>query len=167
MAECLREWFPKVLPGTVPWVSSVDITKGTPWFGAISEKLASTPVIVLCVTSGNVKSPWMLFEAGAVAMYAHARGARVCPLLIDIGPAELKDGPLGQFQCTVFEKKDFRLLVRDLNKRLEPGRDESLVSATFDRHWNSLKKQVDRLLRPDPGLKGAASGSHSTAGRAL
>ena len=31
---------PEVLPGVKPWLSSEDITKGTPWFASLSAQLS-------------------------------------------------------------------------------------------------------------------------------
>ena len=114
-AEAFQEWLPEALPGVKPWVSSEDITKGTPWFSAISDQLARSRACLICVTPENVGSQWLYYEAGAIA---HAmRGALICPYLIGVKPSELSGTPLGQYQITVFDKDDTWRLIRDINTR--------------------------------------------------
>src|SRR5262245_46843273 len=43
------------------------IEKGVAWFDSILEKLQDAQVGIVCLTSENLGSPWMHFEAGALA----------------------------------------------------------------------------------------------------
>jgi hypothetical protein len=51
---------------------------------------------VICVTPENLNSPWVLFEAGALAKAM--QGAKVIPLLFDLEFSDIS-GPLAQFQA--------------------------------------------------------------------
>ena len=51
---------------------------------------------VLCITRENLNSPWILFEAGALA--ESMQDERVIPLLLDLDFKDLS-GPLAQFQA--------------------------------------------------------------------
>jgi hypothetical protein len=142
-AEAFKEWLPEALPGAKPWMSKQDISKGRPWFASVSEQLSRSNACLVCVTPENVASPWLYFEAGAVA---HAiPGAPICSYLIEVNPAELSGTPLGQYQATVFEKDDTWRLIRDLHHDLGAPHDEGLLKRAFDKSWPSLQRKLARV----------------------
>src|SRR5262249_13754043 len=176
-AEALKEWLPKVLPGTKPWMSKVDITKGRPWFASISTQLSRSSVCIICVTQENVGSPWLYYEAGAIS---HVRNdTLICAYLIGVEPGALSGTPLGQYQCTVFDKDDTWLLIQDMNGTLENSHADELLRGNFDRQWPALQKKLAKiaeemeeqkpaeatkeagncLARPDPVFQGKIEGS--------
>ena len=59
------------------------------------KELEGKNVGLLCVTRENYDKPWINFEAGALAK--NYTTARVCPILIDLHPADIT-GPLTAFQ---------------------------------------------------------------------
>src|SRR4051794_28404124 len=67
VAESLNGWLKDVLPGIKPWISTEDITKGSTWFPALLGRLEAARLCILCITPENVRSPWLYFEAGAIA----------------------------------------------------------------------------------------------------
>jgi hypothetical protein len=143
-AEAFREWLPRALPGVSAWMSKEDITKGRPWFAAVSEQLSRSKACLICVTPENVKSPWLFYEAGAVA---HAMpGALICSYLIGVTPSALAGTPLREFQTTVFDKEDTRRLIRDLNRQLDTPHDEVLLRSAFDKNWTSLQKKLNKVV---------------------
>ncbi len=143
-AEAFKDWLPEALPGVKPWVSSEDVTKGTPWFAAISGQLARSGACLLCITPENVGSPWLFYEAGAIALAL--RDARICPYLIGVGKSDLAGTPLGQYQMTVFDKDDTWRLVRDLNGRLDAPHDAGLLRRAFGTSWPGLERKLGRVL---------------------
>ena len=66
-AEILRDWLPNVLQAIEPWMSTDDIEKGTRWSLDVATELSKAKVGILCVTSDNLDSPWLYFEAGALS----------------------------------------------------------------------------------------------------
>lgn len=80
VALFLRQWLPEVLPFVRPWVSSEDIRKGTRWSDELWGRLQKTSYSIVCLTPAAVRSPWVNFEAGAVARAVGERGARQSPL---------------------------------------------------------------------------------------
>lgn len=64
VADVLRNWLPSVLQAVRPYFSPEDIEKGSKWSLEISRELDASDYGILCVTTENVASPWMLFEAG-------------------------------------------------------------------------------------------------------
>lgn len=83
VASVLYGWLPKVVPGFRPWMSSKDIDKGKPWFSELQNFLGEATSCIICVTSENVRSPWIYYETGAIA--AKKQDVLVCPYLVGIG----------------------------------------------------------------------------------
>ncbi len=142
-AGAFKEWLPGVLPGVRPWMSSEDITKGTPWFSSISSQLSRSGACLILVTPENVGSSWLFYEAGAIA---HAmQGALICPYLVDVKAGELSGTPLGQYQVTVFDKGDTWLLVRALNDRLAAPHHADVLRGNFDTKWPLLQCKLAQV----------------------
>lgn len=67
LAKALRDWFPLVLHYVDPWLSQSDIQAGERWGIEVAKELETCNFGVICVTKENLNSPWILFEAGALA----------------------------------------------------------------------------------------------------
>jgi hypothetical protein len=67
VAIALREWLPAVINSVEPFVSSKDIDPGTRWQMEVAGQLESSAYGIICVASENQSSPWLNFEAGALA----------------------------------------------------------------------------------------------------
>src|SRR5262245_27921646 len=97
-AEALRDWLPNVIQNTQPWMSGEDLDAGTRWGKEIDEELESANFGILCITPENAGSPWINYEAGALAKSVTV--GRVVPYLIGMTRiAELPSGPLSRFQA--------------------------------------------------------------------
>src|SRR4051812_44421684 len=96
VAIVLRDWLPLVINSIDPFVSSEDISAGARWQGEIAGALEATNFGLVCVTKENQGSPWLNFEAGALAKAVDS--SRVVPLAIDLKPSDIEN-PLGQFQA--------------------------------------------------------------------
>lgn len=70
VAKRLSQWIEDMLHVVDPWVSSGGLQKGSMWFDELQRILGETRIGILCVTAENVKSPWLLFEAGALSKVA-------------------------------------------------------------------------------------------------
>lgn len=97
VAEGLRDWIPQVIQIANPWMSKEDINKGTRWLIELSKELEKTNIGIFCLTRENLKSSWLLFEAGTVGKTL--KESRVCTYLIGLTPADIGE-PLSQFQAT-------------------------------------------------------------------
>jgi hypothetical protein len=105
-------------------------------------------VCLICVTAKNVRAPWLYYEAGAIAFALN--DPYVCPYLIDTGTDAIANTPFGQLQVTRFDREDTFRLLKSINARLPTPHDESLLRATFDKKWPSLKKKIDKLIADQP-----------------
>jgi DNA recombination protein RmuC len=144
-AEFLHKWLPKVVQGVKPWLSSEDIDKGSRSQDEMATALQGIKVGIICLTSDNVREPWILFEAGALSKTIDDR-TRLCTYLL--GGLQPKDieAPLGLFQATKAEKEDTRKLLHTINSAVsdEPICKDDL-NDVFDAMWPKLRDTLDRL----------------------
>jgi hypothetical protein len=149
LATALHRWIPKVLPGAIPWMSDKDIDKGTDWWLELKGLLARAKMCIICVTSENVRSPWLYFETGAIAV--KGEGVRVCPYLVGIDPHMLADGPLSKWQCTAANKEDTLRMISSLNRALDLPKphDEGLLAGNYEARWPELESELARIQARD------------------
>jgi hypothetical protein len=144
VGSALHDWLNDVIPGIKPWISTEDIAIGTSWFQSLMTKLDATRFCVICMTPENARSPWLYFEAGAIA--GKSAEARVCSYLIGVAGSQLMAGPLSQFQWAEANKEGTWKLIRDINRCLTTPHNESLVESAFDKKWPILKRKVERAI---------------------
>lgn len=143
VAIVFREWLPSVIQSLEPYVSSEDIDKGARWSTDIAKELENSTFGILCVTKENLHAPWLSFEAGALSKTMDK--SFVTPFLFDIKRSEV-NGPILQFQSTVFEKEDIKKLVQTLNKACgENGISESMLDRAFEVWYPTLEKDLNEL----------------------
>lgn len=140
-AEVLRAWLPCVLQAVKPYFTPNDIDKGQRWSSEISQELESSRIGIICLTRENLTAPWIMFEAGALTKALSV--SKVTPLLFDeLSPLDIQ-GPLSQFQASIFSKNEIKKLVVSLNKSLEEqALDASVLDETFETFWPKLEKQI-------------------------
>ena len=143
VARTLRKWIPYVLQAVDPWMSHEDIEPGTRWATELANKLECVNFGVICLTPETLNTPWVLFEAGALAKALD--DAVVCPYLIDLEPGDLK-GPLNQFNAVLSNQDGSLGLFRSMNKAL-PGKrrlSDIILEETFERWWPSIKADLSQ-----------------------
>jgi len=96
LAQSLRDWLVLVLHFVEPWLSQSDFEPGERWASEVSKELEASNFGVICVPSENTVSPWIVFEAGALAK--SLQQGRVTPLLFGVEFNDIS-GPLAQFQA--------------------------------------------------------------------
>ena len=150
VAKALRAWLPGVVPGTPPWMSSLDISPGGRWFDELLQQLEKLDFCVICLTPDNVRSPWLYFEAGAIA--AKHKEAKVCMYLNGISPSKIGPGPFAQFQAANADADGTWSIVREINRALKAeAHDEGLIRTSFDEKWPRLREELkEALLLYDP-----------------
>src|SRR5690349_15568152 len=84
VARTLRQWLPRVLQPSKPWMSETDLEKGIRWGTEIGTKLEQMKFGIICLTSENLDSRWINFEAGAISKTVEK--TFVCTYLIDLKP---------------------------------------------------------------------------------
>jgi len=147
VAIVLRDWLPSVIQNVEPYVSSEDIDKGARWSTDIAGELHASTYGLICLTKDNIVAPWINFEAGALGKSIDK--GRVSPFLFRIKRSEV-EGPILQFQSTVFEQNDVFKMVTSINEAcgvegLEPTRLEK----SFTVWWPQLEKQLNDIPTED------------------
>lgn len=139
-----RDWLPSVIQSIEPYVSSEDIDKGARWSTDIAKELENSTFGILCVTRENINTPWLTFEAGALSKTMDK--SYVSPFLFDIKRSEV-DGPILQFQSTIFEEDDVKKLVKTLNKACgEENLKEDQLVKTFNVWYPTLEEELKQLI---------------------
>jgi len=122
----------------------------------------SVPLII-CVTRDNLTAPWLTFEAGALSKTMDK--SFVSPFLFDIKRSEV-DGPILQFQSTIFEKEDIKKLLKTLNKACGEDKltDERLEKA-FEVWYPTLEEELNRIKSTPEGKEAEDNKKMSGSGK--
>lgn len=143
IALIFRDWIPSVVQSIEPYVSSEDIDKGARWSTDIAKELENSTFGILCVTKSNLEAPWLSFEAGALSKTMEK--SFVTPFLFDIKRSEVQ-GPILQFQSTIFQKEDIRRMMKTLNNACgESGISEKQLDKAFEVWYPSLEESLNKL----------------------
>lgn len=146
-AEILKGWLPSVIQAVKPYFTPDDIEKGARWSNEISKELEQSSVGIICLTRSNLQSPWVMFEAGALAKSIEK--SRVVPMLFGVDPSDLQ-GPLLQFQAASFGEKEVRKLMKTINNALgDKSLDNQVLEAVFKKWWPEFSQQVSEVLKAD------------------
>jgi len=144
LAEALNDWIHNVIQTVDCFYSSEDIRAGQRWNSEINTKLAETHFGVLCVTPENIASPWLNFEAGALAKTL-ADESRVVPVTLGFAPSALED-PLRQFNGVEATKSGMLKLVISIAEVAKTVID---VERTFELWWPELEQKIAAI--PETG----------------
>lgn len=143
VAQTFREWLPSVIQSIEPYVSSEDIDKGARWSTDIAKELENSTFGILCVTKDNIEAPWLSFEAGALSKTMEK--AFVTPFLFDIKRSEVQ-GPILQFQSTIFEKEDIKKMIKTLNKACgDMCIPENRLDKAFSVWYPTLEESLNKI----------------------
>lgn len=146
LAESLHNWITLVINAIEPWMSTNDLNPGTRWSFDLASELEKTSYGIICVTSDNINSPWLMFEAGALSKQVEK--SRVVPVLLDIKPSDIQ-GPLAQFQSIEATEDGIRRMVASVNSIIfqanERSLSESMLAQAFNLWWPKLQERIDNI----------------------
>jgi hypothetical protein len=142
VALALRDWLPGVINSVEPFVSAKDIYAGSRWQMDIATELDTTNFGIVCVTKDNQLSPWLNFEAGALAKAVDS--SRVVPLAIDLKSSDV-ELPLGQFQAQPATKQGISDILTSINSACDPSLAEDLLKRAFVVWWPDLERQLEEI----------------------
>lgn len=149
VAVVLRDWLPSVIQSIEPYVSSEDIDKGARWSTDIAGELHASTYGLICLTKDNIAAPWINFEAGALGKSIDK--GRVSPFLFRIKRSEV-EGPILQFQSTVFEQDDVLKLLKSINDACGvEGLEASRLVKSFGVWWPQLERQLNEIPSDEVG----------------
>jgi hypothetical protein len=105
----------------------------------IAKELEASNFGIICVTPENLGSPWVLFEAGALAK--SMQGTKVIPLLFNLEFSDVS-GPLAQFQAKKFERSGLAEVIHSINQSAAEPIPEDRARQLFNALWPELEKQL-------------------------
>src|SRR5262249_27748561 len=133
LGEAIRDWLPSVLQSVDPYFSPADIERGSRWDSEIAQALKESNVGIIILTPDSLSSPWIMFEAGAIARSVEK--TRVCPILFEVKRTEVI-GPLASFQMAVeFTQEEMRKVLSTINNAQEKKLDDAALTKAFEKWW--------------------------------
>ncbi len=129
------------------WFSDTEIEKGTRWSVELADALERAQFGLICLTKANVSSPWLLFEAGAIAK--SCASSRVCPILFGLTTDDIT-GPLAQFQLTRSSKSEIASLLRHANAKLRNPLPKRSLDNAFRAAWPRFKRRIAKQQSSEP-----------------
>ena len=147
LAQAFREWLPLVLHYVEPWLSDADIDAGERWAQSVAKELAASNFGIICVTSENITSPWVLFEAGALTKSLET--SRVIPLLLDLEFSDIS-GPLAQFQAKKLTRQDIDEVIQSIQKAADDPIPNDRASQLSVALWPELEKKLEAIPDEPP-----------------
>src|SRR5262245_50622373 len=143
LGEAIRDWLPCVLQSVEPYFTPADIDKGAKWDSEIAQALEESNVGIVILTQESLGSPWVMFEAGAIAR--SVQRARVCPILFGIKETDLQ-GPLSSSQVSQFIEEDINGVMRTINKAVEKPLSDATLVSVFRHWWPILRTKVEAIM---------------------
>src|SRR5688572_20852627 len=138
-ADALKPWLMRLLKDVEVWMSESDLGAGTSWGAALHDQLRRSDFGILCVTAENLNAPWMLYEAGALAISSTA--GCVVPYLLDVAPHQLQP-PLSLFQSAVADEEGTWKTVKSINQARPDRLTEDHLRQAFEQQWPILADQL-------------------------
>jgi hypothetical protein len=142
IARALKVWLTDVFSDVQPWMSDHDINAGSRWGTELNRELKVIHFGILCLTPENLKSSWLLFEAGSLAKALEE--ARVVPYLYNLTAADV-GFPLAQFQGVNADEEGTRKLLQSLNSARESTFTSEKLERTFKKWWPDLQSQLEKI----------------------
>lgn len=140
VASMLVELLPDVIQGIKPWMSAHQIGAGARWAQELSKELEACNFGIICLTSDNLESPWLLYEAGSLAKSVSE--ARVVPYRLGVSASDVPY-PLAQFQGVDSDEAGTRKLIDEINSRLPAPLESTRLDRIFDRWWPDVRKRLE------------------------
>jgi TIR domain len=151
VAKALKSLIEGVLPDAEGWLSYMSLMPGALWTPELLSQIAESSYGVLCLTSENAASPWILFEAGGLT--ASLQGRYVCPYLLDVSPRRLEK-PLSLLNAATANNESTYALLKAINsqrKDQKPMQDRWLRSV-FDNNWAMFNEELGRARQMTPDM---------------
>jgi hypothetical protein len=157
VATALRDWIPNVLQYAQPWVSSHDIPSGRRWSHELGLQLQDMQTGILCLTSDNLASPWILFEAGALSKALN--DSLVCPYLFRL-ESTVVEWPLAQFEWVKADKVGTEKLLETINNNATDASrlTEARLAVAFEKWWPELQQNLENIPITQPVVQARPEG---------
>jgi hypothetical protein len=124
-------------------MSKEDIKLGKRWVLEVAGELEASNFGILCVTSENIRSPWLLFEAGALSK-SIANGT-VVPFLLDIDWVQLVESPLSAFQGAEAGEAAALKIAQRINELITPPEEAGRIVDLAAWAWPDLHTKLEKI----------------------
>lgn len=152
VAKFFHGWLQKVVQRAKPWLSDVDIDKGTVGLDEIKKALAGMKIGVFFLTPENRDSLWIPYEAGSLASELDDK-SRVCTYFLGDLQLQHVKGPLGMFQRTKADKEDTRKMVHSINKAMDAPVPDTQLDEIFAKWWPDLESCIQEMPKTEEMVK--------------
>lgn len=125
---------------------STDIPGSKNWREEVGEALKNARFGILCITTDNLASQWLLFEAGTL----YFNGTPVFPLAIDLDELRKIPSPLIDVQAQRPDERGIKDLVFSINEALGHPQSDKALERTFKSKWKKLERELDNVLKVTP-----------------
>lgn len=137
------------------FMSEKDIGSGAEWFQIIKSHLNNSCCVIIVLTKENLNAPWVLFEAGAMAMRYEEK--RIIPLLFEVSIKA--DNPLYHYNRIKYSKEGFDKMIFDIRSFCGFGNStkkqlETILASLYNDFDNQIKNSVYKLS--NSGFLGSA-----------
>jgi len=130
-------------------MSETDIDPGSMWDKDLINELEIAKIGILCITSDDLKSIWMHFEAGMLANSLKDKNY-VCPYLLGVEPSDIQ-GPLSHFQAKRADKESTRQLLYLINDLSSNPIDKPRIDSIFESFWGQLESEINDIVTKPTG----------------
>jgi len=144
-----HEFLPDVVNAVQPFMSGMNIDKGTRWGEVLSGSLQESSCAIVCMTRESMQSVWVAFEAGAVSRAAGgADGARsrIWTYLSGVEMKDLTFTPFAEYQATAATQDETLRLIRSINQLSPDPVSPETLKRRFDAvFWPNFAAVLDRV----------------------
>lgn len=143
-AVLIREWLDEIFIHTESFFSEVDIAAGQLWLSEVHKNLADSVFGIGLINKDNVHSPWVHYEAGAIAAVLNRN--RFVPLLCGIHPTEIGGSPLVHLQSKSLTEEGLAALANSINEvLLDYKLSDRQIEKAAQRVWQDFKARIEEL----------------------
>lgn len=140
VGDALNDFLKKCLP-TVETFFSPDIEGGVKWDAEIANNLKKASAGIVIITPHNKDKPWILYEAGAMAVSYEDK--RVVPLLVDIKKSDI-EAPLGTLNAKELKKEELKKLILEFNRAFTEV-DKDTCESYFDSFYDEFEEKIKNV----------------------
>jgi hypothetical protein len=148
-ARVFKEWLTQTVfvdEQLEVFMSEEDIVAGSDWLTTLKTQLVSAHCAIVFLTEENLRSPWLNFEGGYIAV---TQDKKAIPFLVDVKPSTLR-GPFTHFQNVDLSPEKVKKLITDLKKignlgSLNSKHLDALFPSFYEELNAALKRQLDSV----------------------
>jgi len=140
VARILRDCLPKILPKIDVFLSDVDMALGALWPPTLGKELDTARVGIVILTTENIGSPWLHYEAGTLK-------DRLIPLRFQVLPEECGRVFPQLHSLSIEGPDDLIKLAMEINAKCDPQdrRTEPEIEAAIKKHCSDLGKHLNDI----------------------